>query len=59
MHLKLVGQQLAQLDVETGQLAVLLEAPGWRSSIEGNAQLAPIVHVINQFGVSQRAHQWQ
>ncbi|MOA43171.1 hypothetical protein D3C78_1652990 [compost metagenome] len=48
-------QQLAQLDFETGEFVVILEIEWGGVGFNGNAQFAPVVDVINQFGMSQRA----
>ncbi|MNI59536.1 hypothetical protein D3C73_1147030 [compost metagenome] len=48
-------QQLAQFDFESGELVAILEVEWGSVGFNGYAQLAPVVDVINQFGMSQRA----
>ena len=59
MHFQFLCQQFAQFDVEAGQAPVLLEAERRHVALEGNAQFAAVVHVIDQFSLSKRARQWQ
>ena len=59
MHFQFLGQQLTQLDVKTCQAPVLFEAERWHIGFKGDAQFATVIHVVDQFGLSKRAHQWQ
>ena len=47
IHVQLLRQQLAQFHFKAGQVPVLFEAVGRHVSFKGNAQLAPIVNVID------------
>jgi len=59
MHFQFLSQQLAQFNVKACQTPVLFEAERCHVGFKGYAQFATIVDVVDQFGLSKRARQWQ
>ncbi len=57
LDLQLGGQQFAQFGLEAGELAALLEVERRIGALQGDAQGAALVDVVEQLGMGQRGGQ--